>query len=389
VGGWAGTDGALTLLASAAGRYWLGVFPDVRRETRAWRGRARRIPDPTLRRLALRAHREKGGNLEGAAAFATFAHPGGRHAVVCAAVAYQTLFDYLDNLSEEPNADPIANGWRLNDALLSAVAPERAQLDCYALRTGGGADGGYLRTLVQACRAALTALPAFHAVAELVYAASARVVAYQSLNHGDGDGRHDSFENWARALSGGCPGLTWWETGAAAGSTLDLLALVAAAADPDLDRASAMALARAYFPWVGALHSLLDSLADRPEDLACGTRGLIDYYRSPAYTAERLSTIGAAATRQVAALPEGPAHTLLVAAMASFYLCDLSEHSSPHARLAVPALVATMGRYARPTLAILRGRRVAGRLGEGLIEHLARWPARPCGHRLAAVGRGP
>lgn len=389
MGGWIGTDGALTLLASAAGRYWLGVFPDVRRETRIWRGRARRIPDPALRRLALRAHGEKGGNLEGAAAFATFAHPGGRRAAVRAAVAYQTLFDYLDNLSEEPSADPIASGWRLNDALLSAVAPGRAELDCYALRVGGGADGGYLRALVQTCRAALTALPGFRTVAELLYAASYRVVEYQSLNHGDRDGRHGSFEDWAHALSGGCPGLAWWEAGAAAGSTLDLLALVAAAADPRLDRATATSLARAYFPWVGALHSLLDSLADRPEDLACGTRGLIDYYCSPAHAAERLSTIGAAAMRQVAALPEGSDHTLIVAAMASFYLCDLSEHSSPHARLAVPALVATMGRHARPTLAILRGRRIVGRLCEDLAERLARGPASTLEHRPAPLGRCP
>jgi len=373
VGEWIGTDGALPALAGAARSYWLGVFPDACREVRVWRERAQAIPDPALRRIALRAHREKRGNLEGAAAFAAFAQPAGRHAAVRAVVAYQTMFDYLDDLSEEPSENPIANGRRLNGALLAAIAPGEPQHDYYPQRPGGE-DGGYLHALIATCRTALTALPSFVTIAELARVATERVITYQSLNHGDGNGRHDSFERWARHSGKAHARLRWWETGAAAGSTLDLFALIAAAADPALDPGAARTLGAAYFPWVGALHSLLDSLADRTEDLATGRRGLIDYYRSPDEAAQRMATIASEAMRQVRELHGGRSHTLIVAAMTSFYLCDLSMSSSPHARLATPGVLEAMGRLARPTMLILGARRAAGRATGRLAAYLTtRW----------------
>jgi tetraprenyl-beta-curcumene synthase len=383
VGEWIGTDGALPALAGATRNYWLGVFPDACREVRVWRARAAKIPDPMLRRLALQAHGQKRGNLEGAAAFAAFAQPAGRHAAVRAVVAYQTMFDYLDNLSEEPNEDPIANGRALNDALLAAVTPGEPHRDYYALRRHGE-DGGYLHALIATCRTALTALPSFATIAELARTATERVATYQSLNHGDGNGRHDSFERWARDSGKAHARLRWWETGAAAGSTLDLLALIAAATDPALDRSVAKTLGAAYFPWVGALHSLLDSLADRAEDLATGRRGLIDYYRSPDEAADRIATIATEAMSQVSELPGGYSHTLIVAAMTSFYLCDLSVSSSPHARLATPAVLEAIGRLARPTMLILSSRRAAGRALDRLATYLS---MRRSAHRAAQLDR--
>jgi tetraprenyl-beta-curcumene synthase len=296
------------------------------------------------------------------------------------------MFDYLDNLSEEPSKDPIANGRRLNGALLAAIEPGKPHHDYYAHRRCGE-DGGYLHALIATCRAGLTALPSFATIAELARAASERVATYQSLNHGDGNGRHDSFERWARASGEAHTRLHWWETGAAAGSTLDLFALIAAAADPALDPCGARTLGGAYFPWVGALHSLLDSLADRAEDLTTGRRGLIDYYRSPDEAAERIATIANEAMSQVGELPGGHSHTLIVAAMTSFYLCDLSMSSSPHARLAMPAVLEAMGRLARPTMLILGARRATGRVTDRLATHRSsrrapRRGAQPDGKRM-------
>jgi tetraprenyl-beta-curcumene synthase len=369
VGEWIGTDGALPALAGAARSYWLGVFPDACREVRIWRARAQEIPDPALRRIALQAHSEKRGNLEGAAAFAAFVQPASRHATVRAVVAYQTMFDYLDNLSEEPSEDPIADARQLNGALLSAIAPGEPHHDYYPRRRCGE-DGGYLRALICACQTTLIALPSFATIAELAREATERVITYQSLNHGDGNGRHDSFERWARASGKAHTRLHWWETAAAAGSTLDLFALIAAATDPALDPGVARMLGAAYFPWVGALHSLLDSLADQVEDLATGRRGLIDYYGSPDEAADRIAAIAGEAMSQVDELPGGYGHTLIVAAMTSFYLCDLSTSSSSHARLAAPAVLETMGHLARPTMLILGARRTAGRIASHLSAHL-------------------
>ncbi|HTR73511.1 MAG TPA: DUF2600 family protein [Solirubrobacteraceae bacterium] len=397
------TASALPTFASSAASYWLSVFPQARREIRCWRARARRIPDPSLRKLAIETHAGKHRNLEGAAAFATFVPVPQRRVTVRGLVAYQALFDYLDTLAEQPTKDPIAGGRRLNRALLVATVPSEPHADYYAhLRheADTGTDGGYLHTLIATSRAALVSLPSFAAVADLAADASERVGAYQSLNHGDGNGRHDTFDRWARQIGSRQPRLRWWETGAAAGSTLDLLALIAAASEPGLERESARELAEAYFPWVGALHSLLDSVVDREDDRASGKRGLIDYYGSPEEAAERIATIAAEAVRRTARLPGGLRHTLVVAAMTSFYVGDLAGCPSPYARLAAPAALEAMGVLARPTMlafgARLAAERASARLaGRLTIERLPRGEprdragrrpeARPLGARATRV----
>ncbi len=373
----------MPVLAEAAGNYWLNVFPDACREVRTWRTLAGEIPDLALRRIALEAHCDKRGNLEGATAFAAFAQPGARHAVVRALVAYQAIFDYLDNLSEQPCSDPIANGRQLNSALLAAVAPDEPPIDYYAHRQHDG-DGGYLAALIATCHTALTALPSFAAIAELLQRATERVVVYQSLNHGDSDGRHDAFERWARETSKPYARLRWWEVGAASGSTLDLFALIAAAADPALEPDDAERLRTAYFPWVGALHSLLDSLADCEEDTVTGKRGLIDYYSSPAEAADRIATIATEAMHRTKASPEGRKHALILAAMTSFYLCDLSMSSSPYARLTAPTVLDAMGGLARPTMLIVSARRSASRMTDRLTRRLS---ARQASQRAAQQDR--
>ncbi|HYM46810.1 MAG TPA: DUF2600 family protein [Solirubrobacteraceae bacterium] len=348
--------------AGAAGSYWLSVFPNVHREVRSRYTEANRIPDPALRRLALSAHRDKRGNLEGAAAFASFVRPASRNAAVRAVVAYQMIFDYLDTLSEQPNAAPIANGRQLNTALLAAIAPGEPHVDYYAYQDND--DGGYLTGLIEACREALIAMPSFAAITEPVWRTTERVVVYQSLNHGDGCGRHDSFDRWARREARAHAELRWWEAGAAAASTLGVFALIAAAGNPKLDGDVADAIEQAYFPWTGALASLLDSLADQREDAASGMRGLIDYYASPEETAVRMRAIAIEAMRRARALPEGPSHALILAAMTSFYLCDLSMSSSPYARLVAPAVLDAMGALAKPTMLVLGARRAVSRLAE-------------------------
>src|ERR1039458_1541443 len=90
-------------------QYWLSVVPQVRREARHWHERARQIPDPSLRRVALQTERLKKANIQGAAAFAILAPPAHRLAVLRASVAFQAMYDYADTLSEEPNEDPILN----------------------------------------------------------------------------------------------------------------------------------------------------------------------------------------------------------------------------------------------------------------------------------------
>jgi tetraprenyl-beta-curcumene synthase len=351
--------------AGAASCYWLGVFPCARREFRHWRLRADEILDPALRRLAFEAQCTKRESMEGAVAFATFAPRASREIVVRAITAYQVAFDYIDTISEQPGADPIVNGHRLNQALLGALGPEAPHVDYYA-HHNQHEDAGYLRDLVDTCRTALEALPSYSAIADSVRRATARIVAYQSLNHGDVNGSYDAFACWARAETRQSTGLHWWETGAAAGSPLPVFALFAAGARPAVGATDAVAVEGAYFPWIASLSSLLDNLVDRGEDAADGQRNLIDYYDSPAETASRMHTLAAEAVNCTKALSDGDQHTMILAAMAGFYHAT-PQASAPDTNLVTQRILDTMvGDFALLATFVLRLRRAVGGIASGV-----------------------
>ncbi len=349
---------ALTFTAAAA-RYWMSVYPHVLREARHWRGRAEQVPDATLRRLALSTQRQERGNLEGAAAFAVLAPRPQRVRVVRAVVAFQAIYDYVDTLAEQPSADPVENGRQLHRALLSALDPGTGQPDPgqadtirpdtgrpdYYMHSLHKEDGGYLEELIDACRGAFGALPSHASLRAPAQGAVQRIVAFQGLAHDSEDGRGDAwreFSVWADAQTPQGSGLLWWETAAGAASSLLVFALIAAAAEPSLGDEEIAAIEQAYFPWIGALHLLLDSLIDQKEDVQAGRYSLVDHYASPRELAGRLRAISAEAMRASEALPNGRQHGLILAAMASFYLAQPAA-SSPAGAPARAEILATLG----------------------------------------------
>jgi len=347
------------VLARAAHRYWLSVFPRARAELGEWRRRAAQIPDRVLREAALEALRTKGDALEGAVAFAAFTPTPMRPTVVRAIVAFEIAFDYLDNLVELPNRDPIANGRSLNEALCVAVSPGIHSPDYYR-DYPRRQDAGYLEGLVQTCQSAVGSLPSFVAVAEPVHRALSRIVTYQSLNHGDADRSHDAFEAWARSQTVPGADLRWWEVGAAAGSQLSVLALIAAAGDPAMRPAHATTLEHSYFPWVGALSTLLDGVIDQRRDSMEGQRSLIDNYSSPEETSKRLRMIAVEAQHAIRALPDAESHALILAAMAAFFH-STPQAAAPEVGLTTRAVLDALGAQTIPALILLKARRALTR----------------------------
>lgn len=343
----------------AAIRYWLGVFPRVNREVRHWESRAKAIPDPKLRKLALTALQVERGNLEGAAAFAAFLPRTRRNHVIKALVAFQAVYDYADALSEQASAWPSANAARLHRALAVALGCQAAG-DFYRHHPRCD-DAGYLHALVDCCWTAVKALPSYAAVATVAQAAAMRIVIYQSLNLSERHGGRRALERWALSNAPPHADVHWWETAASAGSSLLVFALVAAAARPGLDARYGEALAQAYFPWIGALHTLLDSLVDEAEDAQTGHRSLIDYYGSPQRAARRLRALAAESAHRARTLPCGPQHSLILAAMACFYLSSASS-CSRYARAAKPVILTALGRLAGPTMLVMGTRRRLSRL---------------------------
>jgi tetraprenyl-beta-curcumene synthase len=365
--------------------YWGRVFPFACREIRTWERHARTIPDPRLKAVALRALRDERGNLEGATAFATFVGPAHRRTVARAAIAFQAVYDYVDAVSEQTESRWDGNTRQLHMALMIAVNPELPHPDYYALEMPGN-DGGYLAGLVDGCRESLALLPSHTQVAESIGRATRRIIDYQDLNH-----RHDdswSFASWAERETPSEADLRWWETSAAAGSSLAVFALMAAAAEPRLVQEHVMGLVDAYFPWIGALHTLLDSLVDEQEDQMTHQRCLIRLYSSREEAAGRIQTLVARARRQALALGNGECHMMILAAMVSFYL-SLPQATELTAQLSCQRALAALGDYAGAPMLVLRTKvrmsRICGQVF-GSAAVLVRF--RPFGFGLARRSRG-
>ncbi len=369
----------------AAFNYWTGVFPRVCLHIARWQRLAQRIPDPELRRLALAALAKR-GNIEGAAAFAAFAPRAQRARVTMAVSAFQAAYNLLDILGEQPSPDPVRDGQRLHEALVYALSPsgsggssgkraglnvdgdqpERRQamsgdplaasLDWYEHHPQRN-DGGYLSQLLEQCRTAFAGLPSHELVACAARAGARRIVAFQSLNLSESQGDHAGLERWAQEATPPGTGLQWWETASAAGSSLGVFALIAAAGERRLDAHETLAIDRAYFPWIGGLHSLMDNLIDKHEDEAAGHRSLVEYY-GPQRAAQRMSWLAVQAQRAAQELPHGRRHTVILAAMIANYLVT-PEAQSAQLRPVSDAVLATTGPLAKPTLFVFKLRRLS------------------------------
>jgi tetraprenyl-beta-curcumene synthase len=335
--------------------YLARVLPHVERELVHWRDRAAAIPNPALR-AAARDALAKRGNLEGAALFATLAPPADRRAALRALLAFQTAYSYLDALSELPSERPVENSDQLHQALLVALCPGAPHADYYAQNPERD-DGGYLVAVLDACRDALAALPSYAPLAPTAREAAARIVDFQALNLSEPQGGHSALERWAREITQVGSGLAWWETAAAAGSSLAVHALIAAAARTGLDAGDARAIERAYHPWIGALHSLLDSLVDRREDHARLTLSLLDHYGPPTAMVERLAALALRARHAADELPDRCAQRVIVTAMCSYYL-SAPECRAADARMVAGALSGALGLPLSAAIALFRAKRL-------------------------------
>ncbi|HEV3072111.1 MAG TPA: DUF2600 family protein [Solirubrobacteraceae bacterium] len=350
----------------AASRYWLEVFPAARHEVGYLRRRAENIPDPILRHLALSTQRGKWGNLEGAAAFATFAPRQHRVALARLLVCLQGIYDYADTLTEQPSQHPSANARQLHTAILAALQLDRPHPDYYAqhiLRD----DDGYLLALVNTCRVAIASLPTYSLVANAVLRNAQRIVSYQCLINSQPESDFRAFFNWAAKETPADADLRWWETGAACGSSTAIFALLAAATKSRLTRSEADMIEAIYWPWVGALHTLLDSTVDHAEDSAAGQHSLIDHYVSSQDMADRMQFLTAEAMRRASAA--GIEHRLILAGMVSLYLSDRNAWL-PAVHPTARSVLETLGGLGFPTLLVLRARRVTqGHAGMCRFRH--------------------
>ena len=311
---------------------------------RPWQEAAAAIPDPELRLQAQASLALKRFHCEGGAAFALAAPAGDCSASVLRfIVALQTISDYLDNLADRSDAAGAADLELLHRAMQEAVddGPAGDPDRFYRLHPRHD-DGGYLAALVAACRAEVAMLEPGSAAA--FRGEAARLAGWYSelqVRKHLPAGRLEAVRTWARGLEPFAPGLSWWETAAATGSTLGIFALFCRARAGALDRRGASELFRAYFPWVTGLHILLDYWVDRAEDASGGDMNFTTFYGTAAAAAARLARFGASATAAVGGLPDADFHRTVVRGLPALYLTDPKVARQGLGRLALAVLRAS------------------------------------------------
>jgi len=341
-------------LARASTRELIWGLRLVSREVERWRARAAQIPDSELRADALTALTRKRGNINGAGLFWTL--PDRRNSdLLGVLVAYEILADFLDCVSERSAGLGLANGRQLHLALVEALEPG-AEISDYYSHHHAGDDGGYVRALVESCRAHCAALPGYEEVRPSLSRA-AGLSAVLAINHEpDPALRAQALQQWDADHVAEQPGRepaagrehAWYERTAGASAWLTVLAMLALAAEPERASSGAAQTYAAYLDWIAPAGAMLDSYGDIAEDTAGGEHSYIAHYPSMEVAVERVSELVGRSRSEARALPGGARHDVIAACMIAFYLSKDSvrapemRHSTRKLRRAGGPLVALL-----------------------------------------------
>lgn len=348
------TGRQLWALAASASRDLTWGLRTTAIEIRHWRRMAECIPPGTLRDDALHALDSKRGHLDGAALCSILPrrrNPG----LVRALVAYQTILDFLDNVSERHPT--LANGRRLHLALVDAVNPGQPPRDYYRCHPWQD-DGGYLHALVLTCQESCQLLASFALVHQHVVG-EARLSAVLGLNHETDPSRRDSLlRAWAATAFPNEPELSWFELTAAASASLLVHVLLSLAADESLEADAITSVRAAHWPWIALAATMLDSYADLADDLANGDHSYIEHYGDNGAAVARLQQAIEEGMRRARSLPNGYRHAVVVGSMTALYLSKPSARAV-EMRGATRTLERSGGSLVRLLLPILRTWRAA------------------------------
>ncbi len=272
-------------------------------------------------------------------------------------VTYQVLWDYLDSIGEHAPSSGPPNAPQLHFALVHALEPDAPLCDYQRHYGDGREDGGYLAALVDACREACLRLPSFHRVRPLLLAEAARVEV-QAINHDPhAPTRELNLRAWvAREFPAG-DRLQWFELAAAAGANISIYALLSLAAEPACSENEISTTYAAYFPWAGALATMLDGFVDQREDSANGEHSYLAYYPSPELATKQIARLIDRALHEAAALSNPDRHRLLLACMVAMYLSKDTART-PESRDATEHLVSAGGSLTKALLPALRAWRI-------------------------------
>lgn len=299
------------------------VYPRVRKELQKWGAVAQKCPDEKLKRLALASLKLKRFHCQGGSVFAAAVPRLYQQPLTRAIIALQTISDYLDNLCDRAGICDGPAFAQLHRAFLDALNPaEKASISNYYFLYPHQQDGGYLNSLVKICQQALAALPGYPLVKESALTLAGLYCALQVNKHLAPGEREKRLVDWLQPLLPRYRQLFWWELAAATGSTLGIFALLALAAEETPSAGNVEKISRAYFPWIGGLHILLDYFIDQAEDRDNGDLNFVFYYADVHQARQRLQFFLEQSLQHAEDLPDPAFHRLIIKGLPAMYFSD-------------------------------------------------------------------
>ncbi|HEX5853215.1 MAG TPA: DUF2600 family protein [Solirubrobacteraceae bacterium] len=321
------------------------------REIQRWRDRALMIPDRPIRDDALCALTNKRTHLHGAALFWTL--PRRRNLdLLRLLIAYELIWDFLDNVNERSAVIGTENGRQLHLAIAEAIDP-RTEISDYYRNHPADTDGGFLLALVETCRHCCASLPSYQCVREVVVGEAHRAQVLALNHHPDPAGRETALKRWAADEYPGELRVSWWELSGAASAPLAIHALLALATEPQCSESDIAYTYAAYSPWLTATTTMLDSYVDQIEDAENGDHSYISHYQDHEGAVHGIRSLVSQSVLEARALRDGHRHAVVAAAMIAMYLSK-DTASTPQLRVGTSSFIRAGGSLTRLLLPILR-----------------------------------
>lgn len=313
------------------------VLPAVRREMNQIRKFASHIPDIELKRQALASINSKMFHCQGGAVFALLNRQK-MNQLIPLIVSFQTISDYLDNLCDRSISLDPEDFRRLHQSMIDAIRPGSQITNYYAYR-GDVDDGGYLQKLVEQCQILLSQLPNLAMIQPKLLEWVGLYCDLQVYKHIHKDLREKALLQWWDIHKENYPELEWQEFAAATGSTLGMFMCFVFASKDSFDHTEFMQFSDAYFPYVCAVHILLDYFIDQEEDRLGGDLNFCNFYDDVPSMLTRMQWVTNQAQLCVSLLPNSRFHGMILEGLLALYLSDSKVNQQVEVSRAVSILM--------------------------------------------------
>ena len=283
------------------------------------------------------------------------------HELLRLLVAFQTLANYLDNVSErlaitretEPGTASL---------LVTALDLERPS-PTYPAVGSDRDDGDYLSALGEACRIGCARLPSYRTAYDLLLREAGRARSLDIEHDRDPRRRMRQMRQFAADEYSGAGDTKWWESVAGASSLLTTIAVLALAADEGVTHQDLRTAVDAYTS-VAIVSALLDSYIDQLDDPHIAAHNYLNYYQSAEEAVLRLAALIDRMMRQLAMLHHPERHLVIASSMTAMFLTSDSARS--HVLAPDTLWLATRsGSLTKTLIPVLRTWRLANRQTTG------------------------